>query len=81
MRTFEIYTFKEREFIIDTLKKFFNEESDTNLDQLWALIHWHDILEEEELERLEKIFENVKEITINSLHKFELHKIKKTQHP
>jgi len=79
MKTFEIFTFSERDFIIDTLKKFFNEESDTNVQQLWSLIYQHDILEEEELERLEKIIENVKEITINSLHKFELNKIKKTQ--
>ena len=45
MNKFKIDNFIQRAYIIDTYKKFFNEESDTNFQELCNLIYCYDIME------------------------------------
>lgn len=78
MNKFKIDNFIQRAYIIDTYKKFFNKESDTNFQELCNLIYCYDIMEEKELETLEKRMNDVKDIIIKALHEFELKEINKT---
>ena len=76
MKNFEIDTFIARDHVADIHHRFFNEDSEQDIEYLFSLLYCYDIMKPKQLKKLQKKMYAIEKIMKEAIHDFELKQLK-----